>query len=513
MTTTTSGVLDGMLALDAVGQAELVRRGEVSAMELVSAAIARIEALDPVLNAVVIREFDRALDTARAPLPAGPFTGVPFLLKDLAVEWDGVRFTEGSAFLRDNISTHDQELTRRLRRAGVVLLGKTNTPEFGLLPTCEPALFGPTRNPWDLGRTPGGSSGGAAAAVAAGMVPFAYGNDAGGSIRFPASCCGVFGLKPTRARLPFGPEYGDVFSGLAVEFALTRSVRDAAALLDAVAGPDLGDPYWAPPPAQAYAAEISAEPARLRIAYCDRTPTGTPVHPDCIAAVRDAAALCESLGHDIVERELPGVYDQSPPTLDAIDAGAVAWILAYWVRKLGREPDADEIEPLTRAWWDATRGVTAADYLLAVQDAQALSRTLARFFTDIDLWLTPTLAEPPVPVGEISGTADDPDRVMQQIGSFIGFPAWVANATGNPAMSVPLVWNANQLPIGVHFLGRFGDEATLLRLAAQLERARPWSERRPPAPASTSPLAATDSASAIGRSGRRLASSGPSPRS
>lgn len=281
-----------------------------------TAAIARIEAIDSVLNAVVIREFDRAVDASRGPLPDAPFTGVPFLLKDLAVEWDGVRFTGGSAFLRDNVSSHDQELTRRIRQAGLVLAGKTNTPEFGALPTCEPALFGPTRNPWDPNRTPGGSSGGAAAAVASGMVPMAYGNDAGGSIRYPASCCGVFGLKPTRARLPFGPEYGDIFSGLAVEFALTRSVRDAAVVLDALAGPDLGDPYWAPPAPGSFAADVGADPGRLRIAYCDRTPYGTPVHPDCAAAVRDAATLCESLGHDVVERELPGVYDRPYP-LDA----------------------------------------------------------------------------------------------------------------------------------------------------------------------------------------------------
>lgn len=478
MTMTTPGALDEVLDQDAVGQADLVRRGELTAAELVTAAIGRIEAIDAALNAVVIREFDRAHDAARGRLPDGPFTGVPFLLKDLAVEWDGVRFTEGSVFLRDNVSSHDQELTRRIRQAGLVLAGKTNTPEFGALPTCEPALFGPTRNPWDMSRTPGGSSGGAAAAVASGMVPMAYGNDAGGSIRFPASCCGVFGLKPTRARLPFGPEYGDVFSGLAVEFALTRSVRDAAVLLDALAGPDLGDPYWAPPASMPFADEVGADPGRLRIAFCDRTPNGTPVHPDCVAAVRDAAALCESLGHDVDERDLPGVYDRPYP-LDALDAGAVSWILAYWIRKLGREPDADEIEPLTRAMWEMSRSVTAADYLLAVQDAQALGRTVARFFTEIDLWLTPTLAQPPVPIGHITGTAD-PEQVMPRFMEFLGFPAWVANATGNPAMSVPLHWNDEGLPIGVHFLARFGDEVTLLRLASQLEHARPWSNRRPP---------------------------------
>lgn len=471
---------DELARLDAVGQAELVRRGEVTPVELVEAAIDRIERVDPLLNAVVIREFERALDAARGGLPAGPFTGVPFLLKDLAVEWEGVRFTEGSAFLRDNVSRHDQELTVRLRRAGLILLGKTNTPEFGMLPTCEPTLFGATRNPWDTSRTTGGSSGGSAAAVASGMVPMAYGNDAGGSIRFPASCCGLFGLKPTRARVPLGPEYGDVFSGLAVEHALTRSVRDSALLLDATAGPDLGDPYWAPPPERPFADEVGAGPGRLRVAFTARTPTGQTVHPDCVAAVHDAAALCADLGHEVVERDLPGLDERVGAALDVMYGAAVAWILGYWVRKLEREPGPDEIEPLTRTAWEQGRRISAGDYLLAIQDLQAFSRTVARFFTGVDVWLTPTLSEPPVPLGEIVSTPEEPLQASERAASFMAFPAWIANVTGNPAMSVPLYWNAVGLPIGVHFLGRFGDEATLLRLASQLEEARPWSRRVPP---------------------------------
>lgn len=359
----------------------------------------------------------------------------------------------------------------RLRRAGLVLLGKTNTPEFGMLPTCEPTLFGATRNPWDTSRTTGGSSGGSAAAVASGMAPMAYGNDAGGSIRFPASCCGLFGLKPTRARLPFGPEYGDVFSGLAVEHALTRSVRDSALLLDATAGPDLGDPYPAPTPERPFADEVGADPGRLRVAFTARTPAGQSVHSDCVAAVQDAAALCANLGHEVVERDLPGLDERVDAALDVVFGAAFAWILDYWVRKLGREPDPEEIEPLTRAAWEQGRRITVGSYLLAVQDLQAFSRTVARFFTGVDVWLTPTLSEPPVPLGEIP--------TLGRSASFIAFPAWVANVTGNPAMSVPLHWNAAGLPIGVHFLGRFGDEATLLRLASQLEEARPWSGRVP----------------------------------
>jgi amidase len=474
MGTQVAAVVDEVARLDAVGQAELVRRGEITPAELVEAAIARIERLNPLLNAVVTCEFERALDAVHRGLPSGPFTGVPYLLKDLAIEWEGVRFTEGSRFLRDNVSSHDQALALRLRRAGLVFLGKTNTPEFGTLPTCESALFGVTCNPWDTSRTPGGSSGGSAAAVASGMVPMAYGNDAGGSMRFPASCCGLFGLKPTRARLPFGPEYGDVFSGLAVEHALTRSVRDSAVLLDATAGPDLGDPYWAPPPARPFADEVGADPGRLRVAFSARTPGGEPVHPDCVTAVQDAAALCTELGHEVVERDLPGLDEQVGQAINVVFGVGVAWIAAYWVRKLGRKPDPDELESHTSAWVEEGSKISAADYLLAIQDLQGFSRTVARFFTEVDVWLTPTLAAPPLPLAEAATSA-----------AFIAFPAWVANATGNPAMSVPLSWNGEGLPIGVHFLARFGDEATLLRLASQLEEARPWVERTPAIFAST----------------------------
>src|SRR5713101_3952215 len=285
--------------LDATAQADLVRDGEVTRRELVEAAIDRIETLNPALNAVVTPLFERARDGANSA-PAGPFAGVPYLLKDLACEIQGVRFTEGSRFLADNVSTFDQELVVRLRHAGLVILGKTNTPEFGMAPACEPLLFGPTRNPWDPDLSTSGSSGGSAAAVASGMVPAAHANDLGGSIRFPASACGLFGLKPTRARNPFGPEYGDVVSGWAVEHALTRSVRDSAALLDATSGPAGGDPYWAPPPGREFRAEVGVDPGHLRIAFSPRTPDGLPGHPDCLAALEDAVGLCASLGHELV---------------------------------------------------------------------------------------------------------------------------------------------------------------------------------------------------------------------
>jgi amidase len=471
--------------LDATAQAELVRTGELSAAELVEAAITRIEALNPALNAVVTPLFDQALATSRRPL-RGPFAGVPFLLKDLVCEMAGVPFTEGSRFLAGHVSTHDQELTVRLRRAGLVILGKTNTPEFGMAPTTEPVLFGATHNPWDLGRSTSGSSGGSAAAVASGMVPFAHGNDLGGSLRYPASACGLFALKPTRARVPQGPEYGDIAGGGATEHALTRSVRDSAALLDAVAGPALGDPYPAPPQARPFAAEVGASPGRLRIGWTARTVDGDLGHPDCVAAVEHAARLCESLGHDVVPAELPGLTPEVGEAIGTMIWATMAWIVGYWVRRLGREPGPDEIEPLTRAAWERGRQVSAAQWLQAVEDIQRFCRGVARFLTSVDVWLTPTMSTPPLPLGVMLSTAEDPWRSLEVSGQSVRYAGVIANLTGNPAMSVPLWWNAAGLPIGVHFLGRFGDEATLIRLAAQLESAQPWAGRLPPVHAASS---------------------------
>ncbi len=449
--------------LDATAQAELVRTGQVSAAELVTAAIERIEALNPVLNAVVTPVFERAAEEARAG-PTGPFAGVPYLVKDLAIEMEGVRFTEGSVFLAGHVSAFDSELVLRLRRAGLVILGKTNTPEFGMAPACEPVLFGPTRNPWDTGRSTSGSSGGSAAAVASGMVPFAHGNDLGGSLRYPASACGLFALKPTRARNPLGPEYGDIAAGGAAEHALTRSVRDSAALLDATSGPDLGDPYWAPPPARPFLTEVGADPGRLRIGYTTRTPEGDLGHPDCVAAA---------------ETDWPGFTPEVGAAIGTMISAAAAWAMRYWIRHLGREPGDGEIEPLNRALWQAGEQVTAGQWLLAVGDVQRFSRRVARFFTGFDAFLTPTMSSPPLPIGTMVSTPDDPWRSLQVSGQTVRYAGIVANLTGNPAMSVPLWWNDDGLPIGVHVLGRFGDEATLIRLAAQFEAAQPWAGRRP----------------------------------
>jgi amidase len=472
--------VDDLATLDATAQAELVRRKEVTPQELVEAGITRIEALNPELNAVITPMFDEALTAVAEVDPDAPFAGVPFLLKDLVVEYAGVRFTEGSRFLREYVSTYDSELVLRLRNAGLVICGKTNTPEFGMFPHCEPSRFGPTRNPWDVMRTTAGSSGGAAAAVASGMVPMAHGNDLGGSIRYPASCCGLFGLKPSRGRNPLGPQYGDVMNGGAVEHALTRSVRDSAALLDATSGPDLGDPYWAPPPARPFAQEVGADPGRLRVAFSKRAPGDHTVHPDCLDALDDTCTLLAELGHDVVETSPDIVYSERfGDALGPFMSAAVAWILAYWIRELGREPEPDELEPVTNVYWEVGKNVSAAEYLLAVEDLQRVTRSVARFLREYDVWLTPTLGHPPHPIGALVPDLGD-SASMERLNQFVAFAGVLANVTGGAAMSVPLYWNADGLPIGSHFLGRLGDEPMLFRLAAQLEAARPWSDHCPP---------------------------------
>jgi len=468
--------------LDATAQAELVRTKEVKPIELVDAAIERIESVNPAINAVIRPMYDLARAAAKRPLAdgalAGPFAGVPYLLKDLLAAYAGVEMNSGSALLRDFVPDYDSELVVRLKRAGLIVVGKTNTPEFGIVPTTEPALFGPSRNPWDTTRTTGGSSGGSAAAVAAGMVPMAHANDGGGSIRIPASCCGLFGLKPTRARNPLGPDFGDMFSGMICEHAVTRSVRDSAALLDATSGPDVGDPYWAPPPARPFLQEVGADAGRLRIAFTTTAPTGVPLHPDCIAAVLDAAALCVDLGHDVVEAAPPTNGDAITESFMCLWSAGCAWTIdgaAYLTKTPATQ---DKLEPLTWALYQMGRQQTGAGYLAAVQSLQAISRGVARFFVDYDVWLNPTLAEPPIPLGSFDSPPENPMAGMMRAAAFVPFTP-LCNMTGQPAMSVPLFWSKEGLPIGTHFVGRFGDEATLFRLAAQLEAARPWASRRP----------------------------------
>ena len=465
--------------LDGIAQAELVRSKQVRPIELVEAAIERIEYLNPALNAVITPMYEQARALALRELPDGPFRGVPFLLKDLVAACAGVRMTGGSRFLMDFIPDHDSELVARLKRAGLIIIGKTSTPEFGLSATTEPVTFGPCRNPWDIARIAGGSSGGSAAAVVAGMVPMAHAGDAAGSIRIPASCCGVFGLKPTRARNPLGPDFGDLRSGLVAEHAITRSVRDSAALLDATSGPDLGDPYWAPPPTRPFLQEVGVDPGVLRIAFTSVAASGVPVHADCVEAVQDAARLCSDLGHEVEEAK-PTIDSQLVgEALTVVFSATCASSIDWFASQTGRTPTPDQFEPFTWALYEMGKAQSTSDYPTAVMILQKVSRDIARFFTKYDAWLTPTLAEPPVPIGSFDSSPDNPWQGPTRGGMFAPFTG-MANFTGQPAMSVPLFWNKEGLPIGTQFVGRFGDEATLLRLASQLESVRPWANRWPP---------------------------------
>jgi Asp-tRNA(Asn)/Glu-tRNA(Gln) amidotransferase A subunit family amidase len=463
---------------DGLGLADLVHRREVSPSELLDTAVEIVEERNPALNAIVSRMYDQARAAIAAGVPQGPFTGVPYLLKDLGALYAGAVTSNGSALFKDFVPDHDSEITMRLKRAGLVIFGKTNTPEMGISSSTEPRLFGPTRNPWSREHSAGGSSGGAAAAVASGMVPMAHATDGGGSIRIPASCCGLFGLKPTRARNPAGPDVGEGWSGASVGHAVTRSVRDSAALLDATSGPDLGDPYWAPPPAGLFREEVDRDPGSLRIALATRPWNDQPVDPECVEAVRAAARLCQELGHH-VEEARPEIDGRALGMASRTIVGAnVRAVLEARAAALGRELTASDVERIT--WARAIDGETlrAADYAASIVVTHRAGRAAARFFTRHDVLLTPTMCRPPYPLGVLRLDSDDEEAFTSAILRTIAFTS-VWNACGNPAMSVPLAWSAAGLPIGVQFVARFGDEATLFRLAGQLERARPWAERRP----------------------------------
>ena len=464
--------------VDALALAELIRNKKVSSRELVDEVIARIERVNPELNAIVTPMYEQARARAAEPPGDGPFAGVPYLLKDILAKCEGVRFTSGSRFLQDYVADGDSVLVERLRKAGFVFVAKTNTPEFGFLPTTEPALFGASKNPWDTGRTTGGSSGGSAAAVAAGIVPAAHANDGGGSIRIPASCCGLFGLKPTRGRTSLGPDLGDIMSGLVVEHAVTRSVRDSAAILDATLGPAPGDSYFAAPPTTPYLQEVSRQPGKLKIAVSKKSTTGVPVHADCLAAVEDAAKLCEELGHVVEEQESPISGDLFTHAFIVLWTAGAAVTLEGVSMMTGRTVRKEDVEPLSWALAETGRSHTAPAYVIANTLLQRLSREVARVMQRYDAWLCPTLAEPPVPLGSFDAPPDNPLDPLRRAALFSPFTP-LQNVTGEPAMTVPLFWNADGLPIGVQFSANYGDEATLFRLAAQLERARPWKDRRP----------------------------------
>jgi len=482
--------MDELAALDATAQAELVATGRTSPQELVDAAIERIERLNPILNAVIHERFDKARAEALADVPDGGFRGVPFVLKDFACHTAGDPFHEGMGLLKRIGWTedHDTHLAQRFRDAGLIVVGRTNTPECGIVPTTEPEAYGPTRNPWDTGRSTGGSSGGSAAAVASGMVPAGHANDGGGSIRIPASECGLVGLKPSRGRVSLGPEFGDVMGGLVVEFVVTRSVRDSARLLDAVSGPAPGEPFVIAPPARPYADELQADPGPLRIGLMTAAPgETTPVHDDCIAAAGSAARLLEQLGHH-VDVSHPEALDDPDFTGHFITnwAAGNAWVLDYWRRRTGQAIGPEDVEPLTWALSEMGRAATAPEWLSSREWLQLNCRRSAAWWRDptvpgsdgYDLLLTPTIAEPPPPLGEFTSPADNPLHGLFRAAALVPFtPPF--NVSGQPAISLPLHQNDSGLPIGVQLVAAIGGEDLLLRVAGQLERAAPWDALRP----------------------------------
>lgn len=463
---------------DAVGLAQLVRNGDVSPEELLDEAMARVEQRDPAVNSIVAKLYDHARAQIRAGLPDGPFRGVPFVLKDLHALCNGEITSNGSRFYQDNRADHDTELVARYKKGGLVIFAKTNTPEFGLTITTEPVLFGATRNPWKAGYTAGGSSGGSAAAVAAGLVPAAHASDGGGSIRIPSSCCGVFGLKPTRGRNPAGPDRGEGWAGMSTEHVVSRSVRDSAALLDLTSGPDLGAPYHAALPRQPYSTDVGAGPGSLRIALSTHTPAGEKIGPECERAVVETARLLEGMGHRIEEVRLDFVPEELGPAFRLVIAGNQRVAIETYAARVGREPTTEAFEKITWMFFESGAKASAADYARAVQVLHRTGRLVARFFERFDLLLTPTLPRPPEKLGVFDMNTADLDAYSRAVGLFTSFTA-VFNASGNPAMSVPLHWSADGLPIGVQLAGRYGDESTLLRVAAQLEQAKPWFHRRP----------------------------------
>ena len=473
--------LSEYVSYDALGLAELTRTGQVSAEELRETAVLAIEQVNPKLNAIIgltPLEADRAL---RERDRKAPFSGVPFLIKDVGAHMANVPSELGSRYAKGLIPPTDSELGARFKRAGVVTLGRTNIPEFGYNVSTEPVLYGATHNPWSLDHSTGGSSGGAAASVAAGIVPIAHANDAGGSIRIPAGCCGLFGLKPTRGRNPAGPEYDDLAFGFGVEHVLTRTVRDSAAMLDATHGADVGARYLLPAPETSYLSACQRDPKRLRIAFSVKTPGGGPeVDATCRKAVLDAATLCESLGHDVFEADPDVTVDETAAMLRDAFGPFMAAAFKSLAEVLGREVTAQEVEATTWAILTYSARMSATDLTLAFGTVNAVSRKLGQFFTHCDLWLSPILTQPTARLGVLNANEQGLDATQwgKKIMSYAPFCA-MFNASGQPAMSVPLHQSRDGLPIGIQFAARFADENTLFSLAGQLERARPWRGRRP----------------------------------
>ncbi|HEV2075904.1 MAG TPA: amidase [Thermoleophilaceae bacterium] len=460
--------------------AALIRGGEVAARELVGASLERIEALDPTLNAFTTLDAERALATAEA-IEAGddrPYAGVPIAIKDLGAPVEGIRLSMGTGLAGDYVPAYDAHLVRRIREAGFVIVGVTNTPEVGILPVTEPRRFGPARNPWDPGRTPGGSSGGAAAAVASGMVPVAHGSDGGGSIRIPAACCGLVGLKPARGRISMGPDVGDHL--LVTNGVLTRTVAETAAMLDLLAGYEPGDATWAPAPSEPFAERARREPGRLRIAVTTTPPIEAPVDPACAHAVSEAGELLASLGHEVEEIAPPWAGLDLLPAFAAVFGASVAATVAYAGMVGGRKPTEEAVEALTWELYSRSRGLDTLGFTLALAQLQLQTRGIVSALRPYDAVLTPSLAERPVPIGEIDSEAEDPAGTFARSGRFTPFTA-LFNATGQPAISLPLFQGEDGLPLGIQLAGRPAGEGPLLALAAQLEAARPWADRRPAA--------------------------------
>lgn len=463
---------------DGLGLAELVARGEVTPADLVEEAITRIEKHNPALNAVVYRAYDEARAVAKGKLPDGPFKGVPFLIKDLGTEVKGWPRTSGSRFVADIVDNHDSELVRRFRAAGTVLVGKTNTPEYGITGTTESALLGPCRSPWNTNHIAGGSSGGAASAVAAGIVPLAHASDGLGSIRIPAACCGLVGLKVTRDRNPNGPGDFDRAVGFSVDHVVTRTVRDSAAMLDATGYPEPASPYAPPPKARPYMEEIAKGPGRLRIAWSSETPSGRPIDPEVQAALERTAELLKGLGHELVPRGLGIDYRTLYRAQGCVSAANFAAGMGRRIAEKGREPEPHELEPLTWAAMKSGRKLTGDQVMWGWQTLRLLNREILATFEAFDVYLSPVMGTPPPEIGYVDPVRLEPKEVNKRQGIVFPFtPPF--NFTGQPSMSLPLWQSTSGLPIGMMFTGRYGDEATLFRLAAQLEKESPWRERKP----------------------------------
>ncbi len=462
---------------DAVGLAALVAAGEVSADALLDAALARVEALNPALNAVVHLREGVARRAIAAGLPDGPLTGVPFLLKDLGAEARDFPTHSGSRLMADSVWAYDSEMFLRLKRCGLVSFGRTCSPEFGVGPVTEARVYGgPTRNPWNLSHTSGGSSGGAGAAVAAGIVPAAHGSDGGGSVRIPASACGLVGFKPTRARLPDGPDSGEGWAGMAVDGFLTRSMRDTAALLDAVAGPDVGAPYHPPPMRRTYTQALARPPKPLRVRFTTKTLTGAPIHADCAQAVTGTAHLLASLGHAVEERDFDGGLGVEAMMLAWTKIVACGNALTVRGKLAGAALNPDLLEPATLAALRLAETVSGADYLECVEEIHAFGRRMAHVFDDCDVLLTATMGAPPAAIGQYAPHYDDfIEYRTGPTGVFTYSPFTVAfNASGQPCVSLPLHWNGAGLPVGVHLAAAFGEDERLMALCGEVEQAAPW---------------------------------------